>query len=195
VSAAGGQTVVKITGAAPPAATGASVASSDSTQSIVVSGDQYQNVTTSSLNITATAPNSFISTGSGNDVINVSGVGGNTVVDAGGGANFLIGGSSNDTFIISAASGTENTVSTITGFHTGDSATIQGVDLTDFKETVTNNAGLAGASGLGLSFSAPGHPTTELVLAGYSSADLSNGRLSLSSGETPDGPFVTIRAT
>jgi hypothetical protein len=142
-----------------------------------VSADQYVNVTTLSLNIPAAASNSFITTGSGNNVINVNSVGGN------------------NTFVISAASGTQDTVSTIIGFHTGDSATIKGVDLTDFKKTVTDNAGLAGATGLGLSFSAPGHPTTELVLVGYSSADLSNGRLNVSSGETSGVPFVTIWAT
>jgi hypothetical protein len=193
VSAASGETVVRITAAAP-AAMGASVAAEDNMQPIIVSGYQYINVTPSSLNITASAPDSFIGAGSGDDPINLSGVIGNNSVDAGGGSNFLIGGSGNDTFSIGAAGAAGDTVSTITGFHAGDSATITGVDLTDFTEILTDNAGAAGATGLGISFSAPGHGTTELVLAGYASDDMTNGRLVMTSGEASGTPYVTIQA-
>ncbi|MFL5255923.1 MAG: hypothetical protein ACJ8AI_24120 [Rhodopila sp.] len=189
VSALPGATQVKITAAAP-APTGASAAGDD-TQSVIVSGDQHANVTTSSLNITASGPSSFISAGSGDDI---SSIAGSTVVDAGASSNFLASsGSGNTAFSISAADATD-TVSTIAGFHAGDSATIRGVDLTDFTETPQDNAGAAGSTGLGISFSAPGHATTELVLAGYTSADLTNGRLAMTSGEASGTPYVTIQA-
>jgi hypothetical protein len=188
-----GVTTVKIVGPAP-AATGASASSSDSTTPIVLTDDQYVNVTPSSLNITASAPNSFIRTGSGNDLINLSGATGNNVVDAGGGSNFLIGSSGNDAFSIGAAGSFGDAVSTITGFQAGDSATIMGVNLNDFMQTLTDNAGAIGATGLGISFSAPGRAMTELVLAGYAGADMANGRLVMTSGEESGTPYVTIRA-
>nr|WP_294528259.1 hypothetical protein [uncultured Rhodopila sp.] len=159
---------------------------------------QYIDITTASLNITATAPNSFIATGSGNDSINVSRVNGNNVLDGGGGSNFLTGGTGDDTFYLDASNPTAATMSTVVNFHSGDDLTIWGVNLSDFTETLVNNAGAAGYTGLAVVFSAPGRPAESVVLAGYTSADLTNGRLVQSVGKTSDLPglpgseYVTI---
>jgi hypothetical protein len=90
-------------------------------------------------------------------------------------------------------------MSTIANFHAGDNLTIWGVNLSDFTETLINNAGASGYTGVAIAFSAPGKPTQSVVLAGYSSADFTNGRLVQSSATTPDLPglpgsgYVTIR--
>jgi hypothetical protein len=206
VTALGGGTSTQVTitrPAAPAAATPAPTsAGADDAYIGPVAGLLHQsiNITSDSLNINATAPNSFIVTGPGSDTINVSGVNGNNILDGGGGSNFLVGGSGNDTFYLDARNQTSNTFSTIVGFHSGDSATIWGVNLSDFTETLVDNIGVPGATGLALAFSAPGHPTANLILADYTKADLTNGRLTQSTGSTNDLPglpgsdYVTIRA-
>ena len=85
-------------------------------------------------------------------------------------------------------------------FHAGDNATVFGVNATDFKVLVLDNQGAAGFTGVDLIFTAPGRTDTSFVLAGYTSADLTNGRLSQSFGTTPDLPglpgsqYLTIHA-
>jgi hypothetical protein len=161
---------------------------------------QYINITTDSLNITATAPNSFIVSGTGQDAINVSSVNGNNVIDGGGGSNFLTGGTGNDQFYVDVRNLTTGIFSTIANFHSGDNATIFGVTLADFNVHLFDNAGAPGFTGLTFAFTQAGHPTANLDLAGYSIADLTNGRLSQTFGTTPDlpglpgSPFLTIHA-
>jgi hypothetical protein len=167
-----------------------------------VAGIQYQytNITTDSLNITATTPNVFISSGAGQDALNVSAVNGNNFLDGGGGSNFLTGGTGNDTFYVDVRNLTTTIFSTIANFHSGDNATIFGVTLADFSVNLFNNVGAPGFTGLAFAFSEPGHPTANLVLAGYSIADLTNGRLSQTLGTTqslpgdPGSPYLTIHA-
>jgi hypothetical protein len=162
---------------------------------------QYTNLTTDSLNITATTPNVFISTGSGEDALNVSGVNGNNVLNGGGGSNFLTGGTGNDTFYVDVRNLTTPIFSTIANFHSGDNATIFGVTLADFNVHLYDNAGAPGFTGLAFAFTEAGHPTANLVIAGYSIADLTNGRLSQAFGTTPDlpgnpgSPYLTIHGT
>jgi hypothetical protein len=77
---------------------------------------------------------------------------------------------------------------------------VWGVNATDFKILRLDNQGAAGFKGIDLIFTAPGHIDTSFVLAGYTSADLTNGRLSQSFGTTPDLPglpgsqYLTIHA-
>ena len=86
------------------------------------------------------------------------------------------------------------------GFHSGDNATIWGVTPSDFHMNTSDNQGAAGFTGLDFSFTAAGQPNANLVLTGFTSADLTNGRLSVTYGTTAatgDGagsPFMLIHA-
>jgi hypothetical protein len=161
---------------------------------------QYANITTDSLNITATSPNVFISTGSGNDGLNVAGVNGNNVLDGGGGSNFLTGGTGHDQFYVDIRNLSAPVFSTVANFHSGDDLTIWGVTLNDFSVSLLDNVGADGFKGLGFVFSSPNQPAGSAVIAGYSTADLTNGRLSQVLGTTQDLPglpgsaFLTIHA-
>ena len=67
-------------------------------------------------------------------------------------------------------------------FHAGDAATIWGVTPQDFSLAWADGQGAAGYTGLTLHAAASGQPTASLTLAGYTQADLTNGRLSVSFG-------------
>ena len=158
---------------------------------------QYVNLTADSLNITATTPNWFIHTSDGTDAIAVST--GNNVLDGGTGSSFLTGGSGNDTFYLDARDSPSTPVwSTIANFHAGDQTTVWGVSAADFTMLTLDNAGAPGYTGLDLLFSKPGQADVSFTLAGYSSADLGNGRLTLAYGKTqdltdlPGSEYVTI---
>jgi hypothetical protein len=157
-----------------------------------VAGLQQQlvDITADSLNITVTTPNWFIHSGTGTDAINVSQAGGNNVLDGSTGSNFLTGGSGNDTFFLDDRKPTADVFSTVVGFHSGDNATVFGVNRTDFTLTMLDNQGAAGFTGLDFQFSAPGRPNASLVLTGLTTADLSNGRLTATFGTTADLPGV-----
>jgi hypothetical protein len=156
--------------------------------------------TSDNINVAAQIPNVFIHTGSGNDAIDVSSVNGNNILDGGTGSNFLTGGTGNDNFYLDNRSPNAPIFSTVVNFHSGDNATVWGVNATDFSLLELDNQGAAGHTGLDFIFSAPGHTATSFVLAGFSSGDLSNGRLSLSYGKTADLPnlpgseYLTVHA-
>ncbi len=147
--------------------------------------NEYITATTDSLNITATSPNSFIHTGSGNDAIDVSKVNGTNVLDGSTGSNFLVGGTGFDTFFLDDRGATTATFSTVVNFHAGDNATVWGVTTADFTLNTYNNQGATGYKGLDFSFTAAGKPDANLVLTGYTTADLTNGSLAVSYGTTP----------
>jgi Ca2+-binding RTX toxin-like protein len=161
---------------------------------------EYINLTTNNLNITSSVPNTFIHSGSGMDAIDVSKANGNNILDGFTGSNFLIGGTGTDTFYIDNRNPTSPTFSTIVNFHTGEDITLWGVNGTDFKMLTLDNQGATGFTGLDLVFTAPGHIDTSVVLAGYTSADLANGRLSQTYGTSPELPglpgsqYLTIHA-
>lgn len=171
--------------------------------------DQYVNLTADNLNITATTPNVFIHTGSGMDGITVTS--GNNILDGSDGSDFMIGGSGNDTFYLDDRNAVTPIFSTIVNFHSGDDVTVWGVDSTNFKLIVLDGQGAPGATGVDLIFRNPSNGNNaandtaygdaSFVLAGYTSADLTNGRLTLSYGHTPDMPglpgsdYATIHAT
>ena len=168
-----------------------------------VAGLNYQciDITTDSLNITSTVPNSFLRSGSGMDGLNVSQANGNNILDGSTGSNFLTGGNGNDTFYMDFRDPTAPVFSTVVNFHSGDNATVWGVNPTDFSILKLDNQGAAGFTGVDLIFSSPGHAAVSFVLAGYISADLSNStKLSMSYGTTPDLPglpgsqYLTIHA-
>jgi hypothetical protein len=158
-------------------------------------------VGSANLNVTAYVPNSFIHTGSGEDAINVSATGGNNVLDGSTGSNFLTGGPGGDTFYVDDRDAASAIWSTIAGFHAGDTATIWGITRAGFTIDWLDNQGAPGSTGLTGVFTAPGQPAAAMTLAGYTSADLSNGRLSIGFGASPDEPglpgsvFMSITAT
>ncbi len=152
-----------------------------------VAGIQFQFITTTTENlaITATTPNSFIHTGSGTDAIDVSKVNGTNVLDGSTGSNFLVGGSGFDTFFVDDRGPAADVFSTVVGFHTGDNATIIGVTPADFKLNILDGQGAVGFKGLDFGFSAAGKANANLVLTGFTGADLSNGRLTTTFGTNP----------
>jgi len=166
--------------------TGQPVAANGQPYTGPVSGlqQQYVNITTDNLNITSTTPNWFIRSGGGEDAIAVTS--GTNVLDGGSGSNFLTGGSGTDTFF-DDASATATTWSTVSNFHMGDAVTLFGITPSDFTLSWANGEGATGYTGLTLTATAPGQPETLLTLAGFNSAALTNGTLSISSGTEPDG--------
>ena len=149
-------------------------------------------------NVTGNVPNAFIHTGSGFDAIDVSAVGGTNVLDGGTNSNFLVGGkdaSGNDTFFVDDRSPPGDIWSTVGNFHAGDSATVFGITQNGFATDFVDGQGAVGFTGVTLHVTAPGVPTASLTLAGYSVADLSNGRLTTSFGTEGDGtPYFFIHA-
>ncbi len=151
-------------------------------------------------NVTSFAANAFIRTGGGNDAIDVSGVGGTNVLDGSTGSNFLTGGSGADTFFVDDRNPAATIWSTIAGFHAGDTATIWGVTQAGFAIDWLNGQGASGATGLTASVTAHGAPAVDVTLAGFTTADLSNGRLAVSFGASPNEPglagsvYMNIRA-
>lgn len=160
--------------------------------------NQYITATSDSLNITATSPNAFIHTGSGTDAIDVSKVNGTNVLDGSTGSNFLVGGTGFDTFFLDDRGATADTFSTVVNFHAGDNATVWGVTTADFTLNTYDNQGAAGYTGLDFSFTAAGKPNANLVLTGYTTADLTNGSLTVSygttaaAGNTPGSTYMLI---
>ena len=101
------------------------------------------------------------------------------------GSNFLTGGSGNDTFFVDDRGPTSAIWSTVNNFHSGDAATIWGVTPSNFSLSWVDGQGVTGHTGLTLHATAPGVPTASLTLAGFTSADLTDGRLSVSFGTEP----------
>lgn len=150
--------------------------------------DQFILVTPDNLNITSHVAGSFIHSGAGNDAIDVSKAGGNNILDGSTGSNFLTGGTGDDTFYLDDRALTSDVFSTVVGFHSGDNVSTFGVNATDFKINMLDNQGAVGSKGLDYAFTEAGHPNANVVIAGYTVADLSNGRLTATFGTTPDTP-------
>jgi hypothetical protein len=142
-------------------------------------------VSADNLNITANIANVFIHSGSGNDALNVSAANGNNILDGSTGSNFLVGGTGTDTFFVDDRGPTADIWDTVANFHAGDAATIWGVTPADFNLAWVDGQGAAGYTGLTLHATAAGKPTASLTLAGFTSTDLNDGRLSVSYGTDP----------
>src|SRR4029077_813422 len=107
------------------------------------------------------------------------------VLDGGTGSNFLTGGSGTDTFFVDNRGRTADIWSTVVGFHAGDSATIWAVTPQDFNLAFVDGEGAAGFTGLTLHATASGRPTASLTLTGFTQADMTSGRLSVTFGTDP----------
>jgi hypothetical protein len=147
------------------------------------------------LDVTANVPNVFIHTGSGEDAINVSRSNGNNVLDGSTNSNFYVGGTGDDTFFVDDRGASADIWSTVSNFHAGDAATIFGITQSGFDTSWVDGQGATGYTGLTLHVTASGHPTASLTLAGFSTTDLSNGRISTSFGTEADGtPYLYVHA-
>lgn len=145
--------------------------------------NEYIAVTPDSLNITVTTPNWFIHAGPGNDAIAVSS--GTNVLDGSTGSNFLTGGSGADTFFVDDRGPVADIWSTVNNFHSGDAATVFGVTPSTFNIGWVDGQGAAGYTGLTLHVTATGVPQASLTLAGFTTADLNSGKLSIAFGTNP----------
>lgn len=154
--------------------------------------EEYINITSDNLDVSVSTDSWFIHTGGGEDAIAVHG--GTNVLDGGTGSNFLTGGGGTDTFFVDDRAATADTWSTIVGFHAGDAATIWGVTPQDFSLSWLDNQGAAGYTGLTLHATAAGKPTASITLAGYSSSDLNNGRLSVQFGTVSGNAYMYVHA-
>ncbi len=157
-----------------------------------VSGPQleYVNPTPDNINIATSTPNWFIHSGGGNDAIAASS--GTNVLDGGAGSNFLTGGSGADTFFVDNRDASVDTWSTVVNSHVGDNVTVWGVTPQDFGFNWVDGQGATGYTGLTLHATASGQPMASLTLAGYTSADLSDGRLSVSFGSVGGSAYMYV---
>jgi hypothetical protein len=209
---ASGSTVTIGTGGntpTPPSPAGLAIFDTTTGQPSSMSGQAYSGpvsgltsefitTTPDSLNVSVSTPGWFIHTGSGNDAIAVSS--GTNVMDGSTGSNFLTGGSGNDTFFVDDRGPTSDIWSTCNNFHSGDGATVWGVTPSDFTLSWVDGQGANGYTGLTLHATSPGEPTASLTLVGYSSADLTDGKLTVSFGATtatggvPGSSYMHIQA-
>jgi Ca2+-binding RTX toxin-like protein len=167
-----------------------SVAAQIYTGPVVGVQNEFIDVTADNLNISVGTPNWFIHSGSGNDALTVSS--GTNVLDGGTGSNFLSGGSGSDTFFVDDRTTPTDIWSTVNNFHAGDAATIFGVTTSSFNLAWDDNQGAAGFTGLTLHATATGVPTASLTLVGFTSADLADGKLSVSFGTTGGSPYMYV---
>lgn len=156
--------------------------------------DEYIQITNDNLNVAVGSDDWFIHTGTGTDAIAAHG--GTNVLDGGTGSNFLTGGSGTDTFFVDDRAATADTWSTVGNFHTGDAATIWGLTAADFNIVWQDGQGAPGYTGLTMHAIAPGKAEASISFAGYSQADLANGRLSVSFGAdaASGSSYMFIRA-
>jgi Ca2+-binding RTX toxin-like protein len=143
-------------------------------------------LTQDNINITSNIPNVFLHSGSGEDALSV--LSGINVLDGSTGSNFLTGGSGTDTFFVDDRGPVADIWSTVVGFHGGDAATVWGVTPQDFDFSWVDNQGAVGFAGLTLHATAAGKPIASLTLAGFTTNDLNDGRLSISFGHTAELP-------
>jgi hypothetical protein len=155
---------------------------------------QYIFTGADSVNITVNSPNWFLAAiGPGNDGITV--FGGRNVIDVGVGSNFVTLGSDIDSVSVDDRNPSADIWTTIAGFHGGDDATVLGIAPTDNIQWF-DNQGAPGYSGLTFHDVSPNQPTESLTLSGYSTADLSNGHLSVQFASQADGTrFMHIIAS
>lgn len=144
---------------------------------------EYVAVTNDSLNITVKTPNWFIHAGGGTDAIAVSS--GTNVLDGSTGSNFLTGGIGSDTFFVDDRTPAADIWSTMNNFHSGDAATVFGVTQSGFSLSWADSQGATGYTGLTLHATAAGVPAAALTLVGFTTADLTNNRLSITFGTNP----------
>ena len=117
------------------------------------------------------------------------------MLDGGTGSNFLVGGKGLDTFFVDARGRCRRLRGPRSaGFHSGDAATLWGITPKDFALSWVDGQGAVGSQGLTLHASAAGKPDASLTLAGFTTADLSNGKLATVFGSNGGGDYLYIHA-
>jgi hypothetical protein len=157
---------------------------------------QFISTTSDSIDVTSDVGNVFIRSGAGTDALSVAHVAGRNVLDGSSGSNFLVGSldpASRDTFFVDDRGASADTWSTVLNVHAGDDATVWGLTPND-PTLWENGQGAPGFQGLTLHAMPTGKPTASLTLAGYTTADLGNGRLSVSYGTVDGNNFLNISA-
>ena len=152
--------------------------------------DEFISLSANNINLSTIRDSVFLKSGAGNDALQVAS--GNKGIDGSTGSNFLVGGTGQDTFFVDDRAAPADIWSTVNNFHTGDAATIWGVTAQDFGLNWVGDQGAAGFTGLTLHATAAGIPTASLTLAGYSTADLSDGRLALSFGQVGGSNYMFV---
>ena len=151
--------------------------------------NQFISVTPHNLNILA-APDMFIHTGDGTDAIQA--LSGTNVLDGGGGSNMLTGGTGFNTFFVDARHPSGPTWSTVIGAHSGDNITVWGISPTDAAVSYVDGQGAANAIGLTMHAFSQTKPDASFTLAGFSTADLSNGRVVASYSADVSNPYLNL---
>ena len=103
----------------------------------------------------------------------------------------MTGGTGTDQFYVDDRNPSGDIWSTLQNFHSGDSATIWGLNPNDFTIDLLNGQGAIGAQGLTFSATADGQPNANLTIAGYSMSDVNSGKLDVSFGHSPDTGSVS----
>lgn len=152
---------------------------------------EYISLTPENLAIAASTPNWLIFSASAEGFLSASS--GTNVLD-GIGSDSFTGGSGTDTFYIDDRPATATIWSTITNFHAGDSATIWGLTAGDFTLSWLNGQGAAGYTGLTLDATRPDGRDVLLTFSGLTTAGLTDGQLSVSSGTAGGIPYLNIHA-
>jgi Ca2+-binding RTX toxin-like protein len=107
------------------------------------------------------------------------------VLDGGTGSNFLVGGTGTDTFFVDDRGPTSDIWSTVSNFHAGDDLTVWGINQSDFTLSWVDGQGATGFTGLTMHATAAGKPIASFTLSGFTTADRSNGKLTISLGTDP----------
>ncbi len=156
-------------------------------------GQTFVDLSPDNLCITAQAPNEFIQSGLGNDIL-IAQSGSNVLDSTGGTVNFLFGGSGTDTFFLNAQNNPV-TWNTLVNFHAGDAAVVWGITPQDSQFSFADTQGVPAYSGLTLHEMASGRAAF-ITLAGYTGADLSNGKLAMGFGTNTldERPYMLIVA-
>jgi hypothetical protein len=154
---------------------------------------EYVAITQDSLNITSSVPNAFIVTGAGNDAVDTSHAGGDNVISAGGGSNFITAGGGSDNTLLLNVRSSVDVWDTQTDFHAGDAITLYGMTPSQMYSW-WDNLGAVGYTGLTMLVQVPGQPNAALTMTGYSTTDLSNGKLSMAyGGQGTANPYLLIQ--
>ncbi|MBS0644872.1 MAG: hypothetical protein JSS43_33810 [Proteobacteria bacterium] len=158
--------------------------------------------TTDQVTVTGQIPNVFIQVGALGQPnptiagINVSHANGNNVLDSYANSSFLTDGSGIDQNYVDARGLTQNAWDSVINFHAGDNVTIWGITEAGFDlNWIGDTQGAPGSTGLtGVFVPKAGGNDVGITLAGYSTADLSNGRLTVSYNTIDGTPYASIHA-
>lgn len=145
---------------------------------------QFITTSTDSLMIQATTPGTFIQAEKGTETINVQN-----------GTNVIQAGSGIDTITIDARSLTPNTNDIIAGFKAGDSITILGISPTQLTESMFNDMGPAGMTGLTFHWGSSTQPAMSLTLAGLNSSVMGSTVNQSWGGANPTTDWTTFKMT